>query len=209
MRARRLTSLALMTALSSLTACGSFLETKQPISTTYVLAPPKVTPRAQPIAADLAVGLPRVAPGLEGQRITVLRGREMNFYTGAQWGAEVSRLTQSMMVRTLSRQRTFAHVAPEDVRIDSDFLLDLEVTEFQAEYSGDDAPLVRVALVGRLVRVDDREPLDAAIVEATAQAEQNRLASVVAAFEQATQQAALQLTERIAASAEAALAETQ
>lgn len=191
---------ALVAAL--LGACtGSLLETKQVVSTTYVLAPPPGGSAAQPMATDLAVSLPRVAPGIEGERIAVLKGRELDYYAGSRWGADVSRLVQSFIVRTLAAQNTFRSVAAEDVRIASAYQLDVEVTDFQAEYEGLGAPQARVAFVAHVVRVHDRTLVDTLSATATASAGSNRMSEVVAAFEAAARQASVELAEKVAAAA--------
>src|SRR5512145_1796761 len=70
-----------------LAGCGSLLETDLPVSTQYVLAPaPAAASGAPATQADLSIGHPDVAPGLDTSRIAVLRGQQLDYYRGATWG---------------------------------------------------------------------------------------------------------------------------
>ena len=196
-------------AATLLSACGvsTLLDSKQPVDTIYVLSPPQSAAGSQSIAADLAVANPRVAPGLAGERIAVLKGRELNYYYGARWGAELSQLVQSFIVRTLSAQGAFRSVASEDTRVASTYSLMIEVTHFQAEYADATAPQAHVALIGRLLRVSDRTLVNTLAAEASVPATSNRMGEVIAAFEQAAQKASTELAERVADAARGDAAE--
>lgn len=194
---------AMLAAATLLNACGvsSLLDSKQPVDTIYVLAPPPPAAGAQTIAADLAVATPRLAPGLAGERIAVLKGRELNYYYGARWGAELSQIVQSFVVRTLAGQGVFRSVAGEDLRVASNYSLTIEVTHFQAEYTTAVAPQAHVAFIGRLLRVNDRTLLDTLSADATVAAGSNRMSEVIAALELAAQKASTELADKVAAAA--------
>lgn len=181
---------------------GSLLESKQPVDTIYVLAPPQPVTSPRPVAVDLSISLPRLAPGLESSRIAVLKGRELNYYTGARWGAELSQLIQSFLVQTVTGQGSFRSVASADVRVTSDYVLAIEVTHFEAEYAQADAPRAHVTFIGRLMKVNDRVLVDTLVADASVAAAENRMSAVIAAFEQAAQQAGTQLGEQAAAAAQ-------
>ncbi|MET0658607.1 MAG: ABC-type transport auxiliary lipoprotein family protein [Steroidobacteraceae bacterium] len=200
---------AALIAATLLSACGvsTLLDSKQPVDTIYVLSPPPSAAGAQSIAADLAVANPRVAPGLAGERIAVLKGRELNYYYGARWGAELSQLVQSFVVRTLSGQGAFRSVASEDTRAASSYSLTIEVTHFQAEYADATAPHVRVAFIGRLLRVSDRTLVNTLASEASVPAASNRMSEVIAAFEQAARTASSELAEKVADAARSDVAD--
>jgi cholesterol transport system auxiliary component len=178
---------------------GSLFESKQPVDTIYVLAPPEHVQAAEsPVPAALAIATPRLAPGLEGARIAVLNGRELNYYTGARWGAELSQLVQNFVVLTLAGQGEFRSVAAADVRAQSEYVLYVEVVHFQSEYTGNGAPQVHVAFTGRLLRFTDRALIETVSADVLVPAESNRMGAVIAAFETATRQASAQLGEKVA-----------
>jgi cholesterol transport system auxiliary component len=183
--------------------CGSLLDSDIPVPVNYVLAPAPAAAKATESAAslvDLSIGSPDVAPGLDTQRIAVLRGRELDYYRAAQWGARTAQMIQTLLVASLQDQRIFRSVTPEQARVSGEYLLDLEVRDFQAEYSNDQAlPTVRVGLVGRLIRVTDRQLLDTVVASTTRAATANRLEAVTAAFESAGQWVALELARQTSA----------
>ena len=91
-------------------------------------------------------------------------------------------------------------VTPEQARVSGEYLLDLEDRDFQAKYADDKTlPTVRVGLVGRLIRIADRQLLETIIASNTGAAKENRLNTVTAAFESASQSVALDLARQTAA----------
>jgi cholesterol transport system auxiliary component len=195
--------LILAVALSLATGCGSLLESNEPTPVSYVLAPAPAAdkpPESSSSVVDLSIGRPDVAPGLDTQRIAVLRGRELDYYRGAQWGGRTAEVIQTLIVASLQDQRVFRSVTPEQTRVSGEYMLDLEVRDFQAEYRDAAAlPSVRVGLVGRLIRVADRQLLATVVANTTRPAAANRLSDVTAAFESAGQWVALELARQTAA----------
>jgi cholesterol transport system auxiliary component len=182
--------------------CGSFLQSDIPTPVNYVLAPAPAVARPVESPAsvvDLSIGRPDVAPGLDTQRIAVLRGRELDYYRAAQWGARTAEVIQTLVVGSLQNQRMFHSVTPEQARVSGEYQLDLEVRDFQAEYGNGQLPTVRVGLVGRLIRITDRRLLETVVASTTRPATENRLNEVTAAFESAGQWAALELARQTSA----------
>ncbi len=186
-----------------LASCGSLLDSELPAATRYVMATPPPAVSATPSAAsqvDLAVGRPDVAPGLDTERIAVIRGHELDYYRGALWRGTVLDTVQAFLVTTLQEQKLFRSVAAEQARIGGEYLLDIEVRDFQAEYAGGAAiPTVRVSLTGRLIRIRDRQLIETITATTTKQAGENRLTSVAAAFESAMQQVSLEIASKTSA----------
>jgi cholesterol transport system auxiliary component len=185
---------ALLLAASGCT--GSLLKTSLPVATTYVLAAAPVTTAGEAaLTADLAVSQATATPGLDTDRIAVLHeARRLDYYLDTQWGAALPQVVQAMVVGSLQNQKWFRSVTSEQARVNANYWLELEVRDFQAEYASDDAaPIVRVTLVGSLIRIKDRKLLAVQPATITVTATENKLSAVVAAFESAAQQAALSL----------------
>lgn len=199
---------AVVALLAALGACtGSLLETKLPVPTSYVLLPAAKsgdTGIAAP-AVDLTVTQASPAPGLNTERIAVLReARRMDYYMDAQWGAPLPLVVQSLLIGSLQNQSWFRSVTSEQARVNSNYWLELEVRDFQAEYASEDsAPTVRVTLVGALVRVKDRKLLGVYSATVTKAAAENRLGAVVTAFESAAQVASLSIGKQVAGGTQA------
>jgi cholesterol transport system auxiliary component len=187
--------------LCSACSTGSLFDSDAPVPTSYVLAPaPATSPTVATTQADLAIGRPDFAPGLDTDRIAVLRGRQLDYYRGARWGGRTVEVVQSMLVATMQDQRLFRSVTAEQSRVSGDYTLDIEVRHFEAEYTaGSSDPAVNVALVGRLIRIVDRKLVGTVLSSARVPANDNRMAAVAAAFETASQKVALDLAQQTAA----------
>ncbi len=183
-------SLALLIAVS-LSGCStsSLLDSELPVPTSYVLA--SLPAAAQPTQSkasqvDIAIGRPDVAPGLDTSRIAVLRGRQLDYYRGVQWGGNTLEVVQTLLVSSLQDQQLFRSVTPEQARVAGAYMLDSEVRDFQAEYSDrGGAPSIRITIVGRLIRIADRALVDTVVAGATRPAADNRMTEIAAAFEAA------------------------
>jgi cholesterol transport system auxiliary component len=192
---------AIVAGLASLcVGCGSLLETKLPESTSYVLAPaPASSAGVARSDADLSIGRPDLAPGLDTERIAVLKGRQLDYYRGAQWGGRTVEVIQTLLVDSFEDQQLFRSVTPEQSRVSSEYVLDVSVRDFQAEYASDGAaPTARVTIFGRLIRVVDRELVDTYSATAQSRATENRMEAVSAAFETAAQKVVLELAQKTA-----------
>jgi len=89
------------------------------------------------------------------------------------------------------------HDAPSP--FSADYLLQINIRRFEADYTDGDIPKVYVTLDCTLARRLGRELISSFIVEGVAQAEANRMSAVVAAFENAANTALAGLAERSAA----------
>jgi|HigsolmetaAR201D_1030396.scaffolds.fasta_scaffold01051_3 cholesterol transport system auxiliary component len=198
-------AVTVVVASLQLAACStaSLLDSEIPVPTNYVIAPlPPATSAVSTAAShvDLAIGRPDVAPGLDTQRIAVLRGRELDYYRRVQWGGTTTELVQSFLVNSLQDQHLFRSVTAEQARVAGPYILDTEVRDFQAEYvSGRSAPRVRVTIVGRLVRVADRKLVATIPATAVHDCDDNRMSVVAAAFESAAHEVAQKLAQETAA----------
>jgi cholesterol transport system auxiliary component len=194
-------ALAVLAAVLSTACSGSLFESNIPPPLRYVLAPaPKAATTVAPTPANLAIGRPSLSPGLDTDRIAVLKGRQLDYYRGVRWGDHAAEVVQSMLVASFEAQDLFRSVTAEQARIRGDYLLDVDVRDFQAEYTAKhQAPTARVALVGRLIRIADRNLVATLSAEATHKASEDRMGAVAAAFEAAAQQVSLELAQQTAA----------
>jgi cholesterol transport system auxiliary component len=181
--------------------CGSLLKTEMPVSANYVLAPvPPATGTAMSTAADISIGRPDLAPGLDTERIAVLKGRQLDYFRAAQWGGRMTEVVQTLLVDSFEDQHLFRSVTAEQSRIASDYVLDVSVRDFQAEYASDNAvPTAHVTILGRLVRVTDRQLVETFAAQARSRATDNRMTAVAAAFETAAHKVVLELAQKTAA----------
>jgi cholesterol transport system auxiliary component len=206
MKPRILETIAAVAGVTWLCGCStaSLFDSETPIPTNYVLAaapPAKAPTPSRASNVDLAIARPDVIPGLDSRRIAVLKGRLLDHYKGTEWGGSVTEVVQTLLVGSLDQQQLFRSVTSEQTRVSADYILDVEVRDFQSEYAEGDAggsPQVRVTFISRLIRIKDRELIATLVSTALKPAADNRMGAVAAAFESAAQQAALDLAGKAA-----------
>lgn len=196
----RLGLLAAAAALSCTACSGSLFDSDLPVPTGYVLAsaPAGSLAGVPATQVDLSVARPDFAPGLDTDRIAVLRGRQLDYYRRVRWGGRTAEVVQSMLVSTLNDQKLFRSVTAEQVRVATDYMLDVEVRHFESDYAAGELPEAHVTIIGRLIRVVDRKLVATVGSDARVAASAERMALVAAAFESAAQKVALDLAQQTA-----------
>jgi cholesterol transport system auxiliary component len=152
-------------ALGTALAACSNLPLNRPAPQLYTLTPKSTFPDDLPaVGWQLAIDRPTSPAGLATTRIAVARGPHLvDYFAGAQWIDDA----QSISLR-------------------SDFVLGLELREFQAEYTeGVEAPIVNVRLNVKLIELPQRRIVASATFDRLVPSPDNRMASIIEAFDQA------------------------
>jgi ABC-type uncharacterized transport system auxiliary subunit len=186
--------------------CSGLLQSNAKPEQTYYLRAPAVpagavaASEAAP-APSLRVAHPLADPGLDTAHIMLLqKDHRMSFYTGARWPAPMPDLVGSLAVQTLRASGHWASVEDPASPFPSDYLLQITVRRFDADYSdapgGSAPPAVQVVFDCSIGRREGGEVLSTFVVAGSATASANRLGEVVAAFEQAADTALQQLAQQ-------------
>ena len=181
-------SLLLMAPLA-LTACSGVFESDLAAPQSYVLRiPPAPAPKPGPTAGRLQVQRPEAGPGLESERIALLRSEQrFDFYAASRWAAPAPDVVQSVIIDTLRSTGAFSAVLDDSAPYSTRYGLRCTLRRFEADYTaGGNAPTVFVVLDCTLGRRRDRELLATFTAQGSAKAAEDRLNAVVAAFEAAT-----------------------
>jgi cholesterol transport system auxiliary component len=187
---------------------GGF-HSNQPTQQEYLLrwAGTSAAPAASPpeatsaLAADrtLEVLLPTSSPGLEGDGIAVLRaGERLDYYSGARWAAPAPQMLQGLAVEALRAGGRFSWVEGDGAPFAADWVLEVELAHFEAQYEDAGPPTVRVGLVCTLGQRGARRAVASIAVQAQAMASADRMGEVVDAFQRATREALSQAASRLA-----------
>jgi cholesterol transport system auxiliary component len=185
-------------ALVTITGCSG-LHSKQGAPQTYTLvsvATPAVvsTPAG---AVTVQVLRPLAAPGLDTDGIALLRDtHRLDYYTASRWPAPLPDLLQTLAVDALRAAGHFRAVQPDAAALLSDDVLQIEIRHCEVEYSGD-SPVVHVQLLAILGQRSDRAMLSSVSAESRRPAAANRMQSVVAAFQEAIDDALKQLAAQL------------
>lgn len=192
-------ALALATALAAMccAACtGSLFQSKAAPPTIYVLSAGSAPPAApsgdgapQPkIPVDLAVLKPRMRTGLATDRIAVLYpDRRLDYFADARWSGPAGDVLQDLAVQAFLHSRARLRTVSGDASVfASAYWLEIEVMDFQAEYtSASAAPTVHVHFLARIGESGDRHILGRFEAEARQPAAENRLTAIVDAYARA------------------------
>ncbi len=189
---RQATLLFLLTF--AVTGCGgSLFQTKAAPPALYLLSASATTPAAAAprIAADLAVIRPRVRAGLDTDRIAALYpDRRLEYFADARWSGPLDEVIQQLVVQQFQATANLRNVSVEASVFASNYWLEIEVADFQAEYSAATAPpMVHVHFLARVGTSADRHML--AVFDANAQvaATDNRMSAIVDGYNRAANQA--------------------
>jgi ABC-type uncharacterized transport system auxiliary subunit len=121
----------------------------------------------------------------------------MDFYLGSRWPAPASELIEALAVETLRSSNAWRSVEDSTSPFPSDYLLQVVVRRFEADYSGGgSAPTVQVTLDCIIGRREGRDVVASFVASGSAAAGANRLGEVVNAFEQATSAALTALAQQ-------------
>ena len=212
----RLLRAALTLALGTLAGCSGLLHSNAPPEQTYYLRAPAVPAGGGSAAAgggSLRVARPLADPGLDSTHIMLLESdHRMSFYSGARWPAPMPDMVGALTVQLLRASGEWSSVEDPSSPFASDYLLQITVRRFDADYTAGPAaaaPTVYVVFDCNVGRREGRAVLANFVVAGSASAAANRLGAVVGAFEQASDAALSALAPQVLAAVRADRARAQ
>ena len=191
----------LVTLLLAVPVAGcTFLHSTTKPEQTYYLRAPQPTATGAPMSSSLRVGHVTAGPGLDSPHIMLVQAdHRMDFFSGSRWAAPATEVIESLAVETLRSSGGWSSVEDSTSPFPSDYLLQLVVRRFEADYTqGGTAPVVRVTFDCIIGRREGRDVVASFEAAASTPAGANRLSEVVAAFEQATTTALNTLSQQAA-----------
>jgi len=184
--------------------CSGGLHSDGPAMQIYVLrsAPPSAGATGATRDATPTLQLPRPSadPGLSTELITLVRtDRRMDYFSGSRWAAQLPDIVETLAIDTLRASGAWGAVHESPSPFVSEYVLQIDIRRFEADYTeGGVAPKVHVVLDCTLARRVGRELVTNFVAEGVAQASENRMGPVVAAFESAANEALATLADRSA-----------
>jgi ABC-type uncharacterized transport system auxiliary subunit len=191
-------------ATTLLCGCGSLLESTIAAPQAYVLRLPareSTTPANPNPAGSVLLQRPQAGPGLDSDRIVLLRSdSRFDFYAASRWAAPAPDMLGSFIVDGLRAGGSFAAVFDDSSPYAPNYNLRCTLRRFESDYTkGGGAPTVFVALDCTLGRHRDRELLASFTAQGSAVARADHLNDVVAAFDAAATAAVGELEKQAAA----------
>jgi cholesterol transport system auxiliary component len=191
MRIATVATLAIATAACALPGAG---EPPQ----LYTLTPKSTfDPNLPRVEWQLVVERPVASAGINTQRIAVQRSPvTLDYFARANWTDQAPALVQTLLIESFENTGKIRAVTRESSQLRADYVLQIELREFQAEY--DQAglpPQAHVRLNGKLIRMPDRTIIANQTSDRLVRAERNEMEAVVLAFDDALGKAMKQMVE--------------
>jgi ABC-type uncharacterized transport system auxiliary subunit len=190
---------------ATLAACaGSLFKNKAAPPTMYMLGATRKTPAADPpgdnLPADLAILRPRVRAGLDTDRIAALYpDRRMDYFADVRWSGPLDEVLQDLAVQEFHANLKGSNVSADASVFASAYWLEIEVTDFQAEYRDTGSPpTVHVHLQARIGNSGDRHVLARYEPDVREAAADNRMSAIVDAYNRAADNALSEIAEGVA-----------
>jgi cholesterol transport system auxiliary component len=144
-------------------------------------------PMGPRISWGLSVGVPDAAASLDTSRIALTRSATtMDYFANAAWTDRMPLIVQRSLMQAFENSGRIASVARDTAGLETDFLLETEVRDFQARYdTATGAPEIMVGIQAKLVRMPQRQIVGSLNAMQQAQAASNNLDAIVMAFNQA------------------------
>lgn len=178
-------AIALLAAL--LAACGSLLPSAPSVQL-YTLTPKSTFDQSiAPVSWQLTIEEPLGAGGLNTMRIAVRpTPTRLEYFAGARWTERAPQMVQTLLVESFENSGKIVAVGRQAVGLRSDYGLQVEMREFQAEYfRSQQTPDVRVRLNAKIVTQPRQEIIASKTFEAAKTAAGSDLPSIVTAFDEA------------------------
>ncbi len=145
---------------------------------------------------QLLVEAPVVQAGLNTTRIALQRSpTQFEYYARANWTDRAPAMVQTLVLESFENSNRIVAVGRESLGLRADFVLKIELREFQAEYDGAGVPSIRVQLNAKLVQMPRRAIVASRRLESIEAASADRLEPIVAAFDEALGKALRGLVE--------------
>ncbi len=175
----------------ALSGCSNLLHSDAPALQLYVLPPPALPAQNATGVASLRIARPLPGPGLNTDRIALLQtGNRLDYYAGSRWSAPLPDIVADLELAAFHGDATVSAVADDRSSFNADYLLQTSIEQFAAQYATPAAPpLIRVDLQCLLIRRSDGALLGAFALSESQLAQENRMASVIAAFSAAADRA--------------------
>lgn len=138
------------------------------------------------VAWQLVIEEPQAPTGLNTTRIPLhRRATELEYYARANWTDRAPAMVHTLTVESFENSGRIVAVGRESLGLRSDFVLKLDLREFQAVYGGDGLPSAHVRLNAKLVQMPQRTIIASDRFESIVPAGTDNMEAIVAAFDDA------------------------
>ncbi|MEP4379165.1 MAG: ABC-type transport auxiliary lipoprotein family protein [Alphaproteobacteria bacterium] len=174
---------------SALAGCGvgKLLPGQGPPPRLFRLSPKSTFDEDLPtVDWQLVIEEPISPTGLSTTRIPLQRRAvELEYYARANWTDRAPAMVHTLAVESFENSDRIVAVGRESLGLRSDFILKLDLREFQTEYTGEGPPAAHVRLNAKLVQMPQRTIIASQRFTRRIPAKADTLEEIVEAFDEA------------------------
>jgi cholesterol transport system auxiliary component len=170
----------------SLSGCNVIPNVNQPLDL-YTLKPQVTFDQPLPkVTWQLVIAEPVAERDVNTTRIALTRApNSIEYFAKGNWTDTAPSLVQAKLIEAFEATNSIVAIGRDSSGLKPDFILQSDLRDFQAEFSGEGAPNVHVRLIAKLVQMPERRITRTVSAEQSIAAAANTVPAVVIAFEQA------------------------
>jgi cholesterol transport system auxiliary component len=134
---------------------------------------------------SLVVDRPNAQRSIDTPRMARTRGVEIEYYAGATWIDRPPVMIEPLLIQSFRSSGAIAVVADRRSGVRPDFVLQTDITAFEATEAAAGPPDVRAAMAATLIRMPRREVVGTTQIARTVTATKTDLESIALAFDDA------------------------
>ena len=167
--------------------CESIVPGQGPPPTLFRLTPKSTFSAGLPtVKWQLILEAPLTDAALSTTRIALWPNpTRLEYYARANWSDRAPAMVQTLLIESFENSGKIVSVGRESIGLRADFVLKTELREFQANYHLGGNPKAQVGINAKLVKMPNRLIVGSQMFEALIDAEADRLADIIEAFDDA------------------------
>lgn len=205
MRVSRRQLLSVGLSVPALTVAGCQLPGSGPPPREFRVTQKSTFPEELPdVDWSLMVERPNALRSIDTPRIARTRGVEIEHYAGARWIDRPPVMIEPLIIQSFRSSQAIDVVVDRRANIRPDFLLQTDLTAFEAIETASGPPDVRVAMSATLITMPRREVVGTTHIAQTVTARATNLESIALAFDETLGKVLQRLVEWTLVTGEAA-----
>jgi cholesterol transport system auxiliary component len=181
---RRLLRAGAQLSLLAVAACQ--LPGQGPPPRQFRLTPKTTFPADLPkVRWSLVVDRPTIEPSIDTVRIARTSGLEVQYYAGANWVDRPGAMIEPLIIQSFLNSGAIGVVASRRSDVRADFMLQTNITVFQAQQTTSGPPEARVVISARLITMPQRDVVGTTEIGRSVPSEAPDLPSIAAALDDA------------------------
>jgi cholesterol transport system auxiliary component len=175
-----------LAAASLVGGCELIKAAEEPVDLYTITPKSTFEPDMPNVYWQLAVEVPNAGANLNTGRIAITNSpTSYDYYSKTAWTDRAPMMVQTRIIDSFENSHKIVAVAREAIGLRANYVLQVDLRNFEAMYFYGGTPIVHVRVVAKLVRMPDRQIIGVGTFERCVRARADKVRSVVEAFDQA------------------------